>query len=60
MRIPSFNEANPEQVWKVLADTTSGLTGNEIGRYLRECGMDDRFPGMAKWRRLYEAPAARQ
>jgi uncharacterized protein (TIGR02391 family) len=60
MKIPSFNEANLEQVCNVLGDTSTGLTGSEIGRYLRECGIDDPSPGMTKRIRLYEALVARQ
>lgn len=60
MKIPSFNEANLEQVCNVLGDTSTGLTGSEISRYLRECGIDDPNPGMTKRIRLYEALVARQ
>jgi len=60
MRIPSFNEANLEQVCNVLGDTSTGLTGSEIGRYLRECGIADVNPGMTKRIRLLDALAARQ
>jgi len=60
MKIPAFNEANLEQVCNVLGDTSTGLTGSEIGRYLRECGIDDPNPGMTKRIRLYEALVARQ
>ncbi len=60
MKIPLFNEANLEQVCNVLGDTNTGLTGSEIGRYLRECGIDDPNPGMTKRIRLYEALVTRQ
>lgn len=60
MVIPSFKEANLEQVCNVLGDTNSGLSGSEIGRYLRECGIADPNPGMTKRIRLYEALLARQ
>jgi uncharacterized protein (TIGR02391 family) len=60
MGIPSFNEANLEQVCNVLGDTSSGLTGSEIGRYLTECGIADPNPGMTKRIRLYEALVNRQ
>jgi len=60
MRIPSFNEANLEQVCNVLGDTSTGLTGSEIGRYLRECGINDPNPGMTKRIRLFDALLARQ
>ena len=60
MKIPSFNEANLEQTCNVLGDTGSGLTGSEIGRYLRECGIADPNPAMTKRIRLYDALVARQ
>ncbi len=60
MKIPSFNEAILEQACNVLGDTSTGLTGSEIGRYLRECGINDPNPGMTKRIRLYEALLARQ
>lgn len=60
MKITSFNEANLEQVCNVLGDTSTGLTGSEIGRYLQECGIADPNPGMTKRIRLFEALVARQ
>ncbi len=60
MKIPSFSKANLEQACNVLGDTSTGLTGSEIGRYLRECGIDDPNPGMTKRIRLYDALVARQ
>lgn len=60
MKITSFNEANLEQVCNVLGDTTTGLTGSEIARYLSQCGIHDPMPGMTKRTRLYEALIARQ
>lgn len=55
MKITSFNEANLEQVCNVLGDTSTGLTGSEIGRYLCECGINDSMAGMTKRIRLCEA-----
>lgn len=60
MKIPSFNEANLEQVCNVLGDTNTGLTGSEIGGYLEKCGIEDPNPGMTKRIRLYEALVSRQ
>jgi len=60
MKLPLFNEANLEQVCNVLGDTSTGLTGSEIGRYLRECGISDPNPSMTKRIRLYEALVVRQ
>jgi len=55
MKVPSFNEANLEQVCDVLGDTSSGLTGSEIGRYLRDCEIADPNPGITKRIRLFNA-----
>ena len=60
MKIPSFNEASLEQLCNVLGDTSTGLTGSEIGRYLEECGIADPNPGMTKRIRLFDALVARQ
>ena len=60
MKIPSFKQAILEQVCNVLGDTSTGLTGSEIGRYLNECDIDDPIPGMTKRIRLYEALVAKQ
>ena len=60
MKIPAIKDAILEQVCNVLGDTDTGLTGSEIGRYLRECGIHDPNPSLTKRIRLYEALAARQ
>ncbi|MBI5117934.1 TIGR02391 family protein [Candidatus Poribacteria bacterium] len=60
MKIPLFREANLEQLCNVLGDTTTGLTGSEIGRYLHELGIHDPMPGITKRVRLYEALVAKQ
>jgi uncharacterized protein (TIGR02391 family) len=58
--IPKFNEANLQAICDVLANTGTGLTGSEIGRYLRECGCADPIPEMTKRHRLYAALAQKQ
>lgn len=40
--------------------TDTGLTGSEIGRYLRECGFSDPLPQMTKRHRLNAALAEKQ
>ncbi len=57
---PSFNEPNLQAIADILGDTTTGLTGSEIGRYLRECGIPDPEPSMTKRHRLYSALAEKQ
>ena len=58
--IPKFDDANLQAVCDILGDTASGLTGAEIGRYLRECNCPDPIPEMTKRHRLFAALAARQ
>ncbi len=36
--IPSIDDTHLEALCEVLGETSDGLTGAEIGRYLRECG----------------------
>jgi len=53
--IPVFDPAVLERISEVLADTSSGLTGSEIGRHLGQLGIADPMPGMTKRVRLFEA-----
>ncbi len=55
-----INSNQLEAICKVLADTSHGLTGSDIGHLLRQLGINDPDPAMTKWRRLYNALAARQ
>jgi uncharacterized protein (TIGR02391 family) len=58
--IPPLDETQLEAVCEVLGPTDGGLTGSEIGRYLRECGIPDPLPNYTKRHRLYEALRAKQ
>lgn len=58
--IPKFNEPNLQALSDILGDTSTGLTGSEIGRFLQECGFPDPIPEMTKRLRLYAALAAKQ
>jgi len=58
--ISKFDEANLQALCDILGDTTTGLTGSEIGRYLGECSIDDPMPQMTKRHRLFGALRARQ
>jgi uncharacterized protein (TIGR02391 family) len=58
--IPFINNNQLEAICKVLADTHKGLTGSEIGRLLKQLGINDPDPSMTKWVRLYNALAAEQ
>lgn len=53
--ISKFEEANLQAIADILGDTSAGLTGSEIGQYLRECGFPDPMAGMTKRHRLYAA-----
>lgn len=60
MTFNSFTDNQLEQLCDVLGDTYNGLTGSQIGKLLRECGIDDLNPGLTKRYRLYEALLAKQ
>lgn len=57
---PKLNDANLEALCDILGATDSGLTGNEIGRYLRECAIEDPEPTITKRHRLFAALRQRQ
>jgi len=56
----SLSSGQLETLCKILADTAHGLTGSEIERLLRQAKIQDPDPTMTKWKRLYNALAARQ
>lgn len=58
--VKAFNHNQLEAVCKVLADTSQGLTGSEIGQLLRQLRIPDLDAGITKWKRLYNALASRQ
>ncbi len=49
-----------EAICKVLADTNDGLTGSQIGPLLEQLGINDPDPSITKWKRLFNALAAKQ
>jgi uncharacterized protein (TIGR02391 family) len=49
-----------EAICKVLADTNRGLSGSEIGHLLGQLKIRDSDPTITKWKRLYNALAAKQ
>ena len=57
---PKLDEANLQAIYDILGDTENGLTGSEIGRYLRECSIPDPHSSLTKRHRLYEALAQQQ
>lgn len=58
--IAQFDLSALERLCEVLADTSTGLTGSEIGKLLTRLGIDDPLPGMPKRVRLFEALKQRQ
>jgi uncharacterized protein (TIGR02391 family) len=57
---PSLPPAELESVCRVLADTTGGLTGTEIGNLLSLLGIRDPAAGITKWKRLFAALSEQQ
>ena len=60
MVLPKFDDAQLEEICKILADTYTGLTGSEIGKFLNRINAPDPHPGYTKRVRLYEALCAKQ
>jgi hypothetical protein len=58
--INSFDETHLEQICGVLADTSTGLSGSEIGSILQQLGIADENPTITKRKRLFYALANRQ
>lgn len=52
---PPINSEILEMICKVIADTSKGLTGTEIGKKLGDCKIPDIDPVNTKWKRLYNA-----
>lgn len=57
---PIFSQSELEAIAAALADTSTGLTGSEIGHILSSLKMADPTPAMTKWKRLHNAFAERQ
>jgi uncharacterized protein (TIGR02391 family) len=57
---PAFADDQLQSLCDVLGETNEGLTGSEIGRLLRSCGIADSNPALTKRHRLFEALIARQ
>lgn len=60
--IPPFRAEHLEAIAKVLADTSKGLSGPDIGHTLAKCGIEDPDTSgqTTKWKRLYNALADHQ
>lgn len=59
-RIPPFSSQTLEAACRVLADTSQGLTGNQIESLLRDIKVQDVDPLNTKWKRLFNALARAQ
>src|SRR5665213_1441253 len=53
--VPSFDETHLERICMILADTSSVLTGSEIGRILSQLEIPDGDSTATKWKRLFFA-----
>jgi hypothetical protein len=58
--VKSFDFATIESLSKVLGDTSSGLTGTEISKFLSECSIENIVLNPTKWRRLYDSLSQKQ
>lgn len=54
-QIPQFDPAHLEEIAKILADTSEGLTSSELEHALRQSKIPDVDPTNTKWKRLYNA-----
>lgn len=54
-RVQPFSAQDLTSICKILADTTEGLTGTEIGYLLQNCRIPDVSPEITKWKRLFNA-----
>jgi|TARA_B100000929_G_scaffold84650_1_gene66069 uncharacterized protein (TIGR02391 family) len=58
--LKSFDLATIESLAKILGDTSHGLTGSEITKYLEECSIPDPSRNSTKWKRLYDSLSQKQ
>ena len=52
-KIKQLQQSTIEQISKIIGDTNIGLTGSQIGQYLKEKNIKDIEPSATKWKRLY-------
>ena len=58
--ITKFEDQILQKICDIIGNTSSGLTGSEIGKLLHACRIDDVSPSITKRDRLFEALLARQ
>jgi uncharacterized protein (TIGR02391 family) len=54
-RVPTFSPQQLTAIAKILGDTTTGLTGPQIGYLLQDAKIPDVNPDITKWKRLFNA-----
>lgn len=54
-RFPIIGPSVLESICRVVADTSLGLTGTELGKAILDSKMIDVSPEMTKWKRLYNS-----
>lgn len=54
-RFPIIEPNILEGICRIVADTGTGLTGSEIGKFILDSKMRDISPEMTKWKRLYNS-----
>jgi uncharacterized protein (TIGR02391 family) len=59
-QIAPFDSQHLEAACRVLADTSRGLTGPQIGHILQDMKIADLSPDLTKWKRLFNALAEAQ
>lgn len=59
-KVDPIEDVQLRRICDVVADTSTGLTGSEIGMFLSDLGIADPLPDMTKRHRLYEALRGRQ
>src|SRR5579862_5297789 len=50
-----FSDSQIVSIAQALGETSTGLTGTEIGEILRQCAIPDEFSTETKWRRLHKS-----
>ncbi|MCW5601632.1 TIGR02391 family protein [Nitrosomonas sp.] len=60
MPVKSFDLATIESLSQVLGDTSEGLTGTQISKFLSECNIYDPGLNSTKWKRLYDSLKMKQ
>lgn len=53
--LPPLTEGVIQGLAKIMGDTSEGLNGSDIERYLQQAQIVDYSPGITKWKRLFNA-----